>query len=100
MARDNKLAAPGVPVIPKSAKSSKVVKNTKHSKVVKNTKGSKSAKGTTGIVKKMSPYNKFMKVHLPLFKAKNPGLSHKEAFVGVAKEWAKAPENPKSVTAN
>ncbi|KAJ1877548.1 hypothetical protein LPJ66_012079, partial [Kickxella alabastrina] len=98
MARDNKPAAPGVPVIPKSAKSSKVVKNTKHSKVVKSTKSSKSAKGTAGIVK-MSPYNKFMKVHLPLFKAKNPGLSHKEAFVGVAKEWAKAPENPKSLVA-
>ncbi|KAJ1886002.1 hypothetical protein LPJ66_009846 [Kickxella alabastrina] len=93
MARGNKLAAPAapaVPVIPKSAKSSKVVKNTKPSK---------GTKGTAGIVKKMSPYNKFMKVHLPLFKAKNPGLSHKEAFVGVAKEWAKAPENPKSVAA-
>ncbi|KAI8366078.1 uncharacterized protein BYT42DRAFT_588823 [Radiomyces spectabilis] len=47
-------------------------------------------------VKKMSPYNKFIKEELPKIKSENPGLSHKEAFKKAAQQWATSPENPKN----
>ncbi|KAJ1877096.1 hypothetical protein LPJ66_012176, partial [Kickxella alabastrina] len=80
-----KSAAPATPVVVKTIKTAPKV--------------SKVTKRVTKGAKKVSPYNKYMKAQLPIFKAKNPGISHKEAFIGVAKEWAMAPENPKSVAA-
>ncbi|KAG0229996.1 hypothetical protein BGW41_002816 [Actinomortierella wolfii] len=49
---------------------------------------------TTKKVKKLSPYNKFMKEHLAKVKADKPSLSHKEAFKEVAAMWKTAKENP------
>ncbi|KAJ2860660.1 hypothetical protein FB639_005603, partial [Coemansia asiatica] len=66
------------------------------------TSTSKVAKRPTkaaGSTKKISPYNKFMKANLAEYKKKNPNVSHKEAFAGVAAMWKTAAENPKNAIA-
>ncbi|KAG0246090.1 hypothetical protein B0O80DRAFT_496787 [Mortierella sp. GBAus27b] len=45
--------------------------------------------------KKMSAYNTFMKDELPKYKAKHPGIEHKEAFKQVAIMWKNSSLNPK-----
>jgi len=55
----------------------------------------KTAKRSGG-VKKLSPYNKYMKTELAKVKAENPSINHKEAFKLVAQRWKDAAENPKS----
>ena len=44
--------------------------------------------------KKINVYQQYMKRELKIIKAKNPSLSHKEAFTLVAKNWKNAAENP------
>ncbi|CAO3586021.1 unnamed protein product [Absidia cylindrospora] len=56
----------------------------------------KSPRSPLVSVKKLSPYNKFMKTELPKVKAAEPTLSHKEAFKKVAANWATSSENPKN----
>ncbi|KAJ2724167.1 hypothetical protein GGI07_002121 [Coemansia sp. Benny D115] len=58
-------------------------------------KKAKVTKATKPAGKKTSPYNNFMKKHLASYKEKHPGVSHKEAFKGVALMWKTSPENPK-----
>lgn len=41
-------------------------------------------------------YNVFMKKELQKIKEKDPKVDHKEAFMIAAKNWTKAPENPKN----
>lgn len=50
----------------------------------------------SGVRKKTSPYNQFMKDQLPKFKAGHPGVTHKEAFKHVAEMWKDSKENPKN----
>ena len=52
----------------------------------------------TGVKKRIGPYNKYMKTELPKVKEEHPNITHKEAFVMVAKRWKDAPENPKNKT--
>lgn len=55
-----------------------------------------ATKKTTSDVDKRKPsaYNEFMKTHLATYKAENPLVMHKDAFMKVASMWATAPENP------
>ncbi|KAB5593426.1 YABBY protein [Ceratobasidium theobromae] len=41
-----------------------------------------------------SPYQLFMKEQLPVYKSKNPEVTHKDAFRAVALLWKDADENP------
>ncbi|RGB31741.1 hypothetical protein C1646_708254 [Rhizophagus diaphanus] len=47
-------------------------------------------------VKKLSPYNKFMKTEIVKVKAENPNIQHKDAFKMVAQRWKDSAENPKN----
>lgn len=55
-----------------------------------------TTKTTATVVDKRKPsaYNEFMKTHLAAYKAENPLVMHKDAFMKVASMWATAPENP------
>jgi len=52
------------------------------------------AKKAAATKKEPSLYQLYMKKQLTVVKAKNPSLSHREAFTQVAKNWKNAPENP------
>ncbi|GAB5034043.1 yabby protein [Nannochloropsis oceanica] len=52
------------------------------------------AKKAAGAKKEPTLYMLYMKKQIAVFKAKNPSLSHKEAFTQLAKAWKTAPENP------
>jgi len=41
-----------------------------------------------------SAYNVFMKEELPKYKKAHPKATHREAFTGVAEQWATSPKNP------
>ena len=43
-----------------------------------------------------SPYNVFIREEIPRLKARDPGLSHKEAFKAAARNWADSPLNTRS----
>ncbi|GAB5592991.1 hypothetical protein Unana1_07891 [Umbelopsis nana] len=55
----------------------------------------KVAKKSAG-VKKITPYNRFMKTELAKVKAEKPGVAHKEAFKLAATRWKDSPDNPKN----
>ena len=46
--------------------------------------------------KKPSVYNTWMATELPIYKAKHPEMTHREAFTAVASNWASAATNPKN----
>ncbi|KAF8328659.1 uncharacterized protein EI90DRAFT_3125735 [Cantharellus anzutake] len=54
----------------------------------------KREKKVTGEKRPTTLYQTYMKEKLPEYKAKNPGVSHKDAFSAVAKLWKDADENP------
>jgi len=56
----------------------------------------KTQKKSTAGVKKLSPYNKFMKTEIVKVKAENPDILHKDAFKMVAQRWKDSDENPKN----